>query len=383
MPKPTTTQRAKRISVTALSSVLLAAAVSGCGLFGGDDDGAKNTSAESQSPTAAVAPPAAPATSAPPVTSAPPSSAAPSPSATTPDTGPGSSTIVDALQNAAVTAVGNDGSASLVALNMKNGEIVATVHRQNGMSGNLAPGSTFKIVTSALLLSKGAVTPGTKAPCAKTLTVNGQAFKNVHDMELSNATFREDFAKSCNNGLIAFYDKIGDKELSEFSTKYFGLNSNAWKVGADAGTTDGVVPPASSLNDRAAQMIGQSSLKMNPMTMASVVATAVTGQFHQPVLKRGQDVYTVSSKLPASVSRDLKTMMVDCATGGGTGAEVLRGMSNVGCKTGTAEVGTTSTNAWMVAYRGDIAVAVLVEGGTSGSGAAGPIIKQFLAAVPS
>ncbi|MDI2127241.1 class I SAM-dependent methyltransferase [Yinghuangia seranimata] len=40
------------------------------GLFGGDEDGAKNTSAESRSPTAAVAPPAVPATSAPPGTSA-------------------------------------------------------------------------------------------------------------------------------------------------------------------------------------------------------------------------------------------------------------------------------------------------------------------------
>jgi len=50
-------------------------------------------------------------------------------------------------------------------------------------------------------------------------------------------------------------------------------------------------------------------------------------------------------------------------------------------KTGTAEFGDKPplpTHAWMVAGRDDLAVAVFVERGASGSGTAGPVLEQFL-----
>ncbi len=53
-------------------------------------------------------------------------------------------------------------------------------------------------------------------------------------------------------------------------------------------------------------------------------------------------------------------------------------------KTGTAEFGDKPplpTHAWMVAGRDDLAVAVFVERGESGSGTAGPILEKFLRAV--
>ncbi|NUU25639.1 MAG: hypothetical protein HOV68_29670 [Streptomycetaceae bacterium] len=300
-----------------------------------------------------------------------------SPSAT--DTGPGSSTYVPELQAAAERAAATSPNASLVALDTRNGEIVATVHGQTGLSGTIAPGSTFKIVSSALLMNKGVVTPSSTAPCPKSASATGKTFTNQDGFEIPNATFEQDFARSCNTAYVALRDRIGDSELSTFATQYFGLNSNSWNVGAPQGTTDGTVPAASGDPDKAAQMIGQGSLKMNPMTMASVVATAITGEFHQPVLKRGLEVHTAAKKLPAKVTAWMRQMMATCATSG-TAAETFRGMSGVGAKTGTAEVGT-STNGWMVAYRGHIAVAVVVEGGSSGSGAAGPVVRGFLSAV--
>ena len=53
-------------------------------------------------------------------------------------------------------------------------------------------------------------------------------------------------------------------------------------------------------------------------------------------------------------------------------------------KTGTAEFGEQPplpTHAWMVAGRGDLAVAVFVERGDSGSGTAGPVLEEFLETV--
>ncbi len=55
----------------------------------------------------------------------------------------------------------------------------------------------------------------------------------------------------------------------------------------------------------------------------------------------------------------------------------------VGAKTGTAEFGTSTplqTHAWMIATQGDLAVAVFVEVGKSGSQTAGPILEQVLQA---
>ena len=54
-------------------------------------------------------------------------------------------------------------------------------------------------------------------------------------------------------------------------------------------------------------------------------------------------------------------------------------------KTGTAEYGTANppaTRAWMVAGRGDLAVAVFVADGASGSHTAGPIMRDLLTKLP-
>lgn len=378
------TTRARRISRIVAAVTALGIATTGCDLFS-DDGGASSTDAGAPGASAPAAPggspsagsptsaPFAPPTmpSAPPTTSAAPSTA--------PATGPGSSTLVPALQAAAERAVAGNKSASLIALDIRNGEIVSTVHRQAGMSGAVAPGSTFKIVTSALLMQKNLVTPSSKAACPKTTVVNGQTFKNINDMVMPAATFRQDFAQSCNTAFIDMRGKIADNELSTFATRYFGLNSDAWKVADGQGTVDGIVPAATGENDKAAQMIGQGALRMNPLTMASVVATALTGRFHQPVLERGMPVYERSEKLSPQVTQAIRSMMIECATTG-SASSVFKGMTGVGAKTGTAEVGD-GTNGWMVAFRGNIAVAVYVEGGASGSSAAGPIVREYLSAV--
>jgi cell division protein FtsI/penicillin-binding protein 2 len=53
-------------------------------------------------------------------------------------------------------------------------------------------------------------------------------------------------------------------------------------------------------------------------------------------------------------------------------------------KTGTAEYGTgkhLKSHGWFIGYRGDLAFAVLVEGGGFGANSAGPIANSFLRSV--
>jgi cell division protein FtsI/penicillin-binding protein 2 len=68
--------------------------------------------------------------------------------------------------------------------------------------------------------------------------------------------------------------------------------------------------------------------------------------------------------------------------GSGRGLADLPGPPAI-AKTGTAEFGSgknLQTHAWMIAAQGDLAVAVFVEVGSSGSGTAGPILEAFLRA---
>ncbi|MEV0743242.1 hypothetical protein AB0I51_46710 [Streptomyces sp. NPDC050549] len=51
----------------------------------------------------------------------------------------------------------------------------------------------------------------------------------------------------------------------------------------------------------------------------------------------------------------------------------------MGAKTGTAEEGN-GTNGWLTAYSDDLAVASLVEGGSSGVGSAGYVVRDLLTA---
>jgi cell division protein FtsI/penicillin-binding protein 2 len=71
----------------------------------------------------------------------------------------------------------------------------------------------------------------------------------------------------------------------------------------------------------------------------------------------------------------------------GTAATAFAGApGEIAGKTGTAEFGDADppeTHAWFIAYRGDLAVAVLVEKGTSGGSVAAPLAAKFFAAYGS
>jgi cell division protein FtsI/penicillin-binding protein 2 len=68
----------------------------------------------------------------------------------------------------------------------------------------------------------------------------------------------------------------------------------------------------------------------------------------------------------------------------GTGTALAAVPGEVAGKTGTAEYGSGDpppTHAWFIAFRGDLAIAVLVEKGRSGGSVAAPIAARFFQAL--
>jgi cell division protein FtsI/penicillin-binding protein 2 len=84
---------------------------------------------------------------------------------------------------------------------------------------------------------------------------------------------------------------------------------------------------------------------------------------------------------PVVVS-DLRSMMsAVVAEGTAAGAGLPAGTFG---KTGTAEFGNANppaTHAWFIGFRGDLAFAVLVEGGGVGGRVAAPLAARFLRAI--
>ncbi|MEU8295463.1 penicillin-binding transpeptidase domain-containing protein [Streptomyces pseudogriseolus] len=302
------------------------------------------------------------------------------------DEGPLRTTLDARWQSAAEQALRKAGgkNAALVALRVADGQVLAVANSpadgfDRAVSGTYAPGSTWKIVTSGALLLKGAVAPDDVVDCPRYLTV-GKRFQNVETSAHPGATFRTAFTESCNTAFIGLRDRLGDGELGEVAKKYFGVGQT-WHVGVPS--YDGSVPEPRDATEKAASMIGQGRVQANPLIMASVTATAVSGRFHQPSLvATGTEDTTVTEPLPPRVVSRLRSLLRATVTEGT--ARVLAPLGGeVGGKTGTAEVSEEQeNNGWMVAHRGGVAVACVVEEGVTGGGSAGPVVYGVLSGAP-
>jgi cell division protein FtsI/penicillin-binding protein 2 len=287
------------------------------------------------------------------------------------------------LQRAAEAAVATSKlPTSLVAVQASTGQILAVANGPGVTSynraflGRYAPGSTFKIVTAAALLGTG-MTPNSPATCTNTINVFGKTFKNYDALApYGRGSLQRAFEQSCNTAMISNYVKLPDDGMKNAAAMFGFGQEHKLAISSYGGT----VPAPKDDVDKAASMIGQGTVTASPLQMALVAAAVKHGTPMKPVLALGKDPAGAAGKpLPPATVSALRSMMR---------ATVLRGTAHglassgaVSAKTGTAEVvvkGKVTTNGWMVGYRNDIAFAVIVEGGQSGSKAAGPIVQSFL-----
>jgi cell division protein FtsI/penicillin-binding protein 2 len=287
------------------------------------------------------------------------------------------------LQRAAEAALATSKlPASLVAVQPSTGQILAAANGpqptnyNRAFQGHYAPGSTFKIVTSAALLGSGE-TASTSLPCTNTITVFGKSFKNYDGLAAYGAgTMQKAFNESCNTAFISQHGRLPKDGMTK-AAALFGIGP---ELNLSIPAYGGQVPAPKDDVAEAASMIGQGTVTASPLGVAMIGATVAHGTAMKPVLVPGKDAAgPAASPLPPATAAALRTFMRTTVTGGT--AKVLAGNGAVAAKTGTAEVvqnGKVVTNGWMVGYRGDVAFAVIVEGGESGAKAAGPILKNFL-----
>jgi cell division protein FtsI/penicillin-binding protein 2 len=216
------------------------------------------------------------------------------------------------------------------------------------------------------------------------VTVGGRSFKNYNDYpadKLGTIPLRTAFANSCNTAFISNQGKVSQADLASAAA---ALGAG---VDLDLGFPAylGSVPTTASDTEHAASMIGQGKVLVSPMDMATVLASAVRGSVVRPKLIDDNPAVagfpTPDKPLQPAEAQALQTMLGAVVSEGSGAALAAEGVT--AAKTGTAEYGTATppaTHAWMVAAKGDLAVAVYVETGDSGSKTAGPLLKGFLEA---
>ncbi|QMU74707.1 penicillin-binding protein [Streptacidiphilus sp. PB12-B1b] len=297
---------------------------------------------------------------------------------------------LQATAEAAVIAPVLDGlPGSVVALDRTNGHILAIAF--SGHSGDtainaeLAPGSTMKIITSAALFDDAGLTPSSPAPCTSDVVADGQVFHNDNSIVPNpNTTVEEGFAESCNASFIKDgYDNLvhgsDATDLAKEADNVFGLGN--WDIGGGVQTANPQVPMNPVGSNAAADLIGQGTVTMNPLILASIAATVRDGAFHQPIILPDQPQPPAAQALNPTTDKYLQQMMdFDAHNLAGTAEPRMNSIPGSGGKTGTAEVGPTghvTTNGWFAAYDDNISAAALVQGGTTGVGTAGYIVQSL------
>jgi cell division protein FtsI/penicillin-binding protein 2 len=287
------------------------------------------------------------------------------------------------VQRAAETALGDrTDEAALVAVQPSTGNVLAVVNRpelgyDRALEGRYPPGSTFKVITTDALLRRG-LQPSQTVDCPRTITVGGRTFKNFEGGAAGAVPFAQDFAQSCNTAFVSLTERLPADALGQ-AARAFGLGE-ALKLGMPAAESQ--VPPGRDLVARAATMIGQDRILASPLSMAGVAATVAAGRWHAPRLLAG-DPRRTGDRLPSPELATLRELTRRVVTSG-TGTALAGVPGAVHGKSGTAEFGggnPPETHAWFIAYRDDLAVAVLVEHGRSGGSVAAPIAAWFFASL--
>lgn len=285
---------------------------------------------------------------------------------------PITTTIDGTLQSAANQAVNaEERAAVLVVLNPKTGGVLAVAQNdlanEKGsiaLTGLFPPGSTFKTVTTAAALEKGAVSMDDQLPCPSSVTVAGRKIPNDHDFDLGEVRLDEAYAHSCNTTQAVISDRLGEDDLQRTALE-FGVGADFDVPGMT--TLTGSVPLTPSGPARVEASIGQGEVLVSPLGIALMQATVANdGNLVPPQLIQGQT--TVVNKqsdmnLSYETIQNLRTMMRATIDHGS--ASSLSDLRNLGGKTGTAEKDGQFANGWFAGTTDELAIASLVIEGDS------------------
>lgn len=257
------------------------------------------------------------------------------------------------------------------------------------------PGSIMKVVTSKALFSSGLDTTDLYQ-CQGYTVINGQTIKEQNDKAHGWVNFDLALAYSCNTYFAEHGIKANEDNFLH-AVSDFGFGQEIpfdIHVPISRITRDKEVPESLNLNLFAASTFGQGQVMVSPFHIALITAgVANNGKIMVPHLidsvldSKQNKIYKSKPEvwltpLNEYEAEKIKSAMV-LAVNQGTASPGSLPWVQIAAKTGSAEPGgNQDTHAWYIAFapaeEPEIAVAVLVEHGGTGGGAAAPIAKAVI-----
>lgn len=326
----------------------------------------------------------------------------------------------------------NAKAAAAVAINPKTGEVLAMVSRpafnpnlfaggisvkdwkvlnenphhpmdNKAISGEYPPGSTFKLVTGAAALELGKVTPEEKILDTGHHWIIPKG--NAMGEALGWINFHEALSKSDNVYFYEMGNRLGIDNLEKYA-RMFGLGqATGIKLG---GESDGLVANRRYkekvyneewyLSETFDAAIGQGFQLVTPLQIAMLMGEVANGGHrYRPYLvskitsANGEVLQSFGPEEVGKLEISSRTLTLirealrDVALEGGTAAETFKDFPvPTAGKTGTAENSHGQDHGWFVCYGPyedpRIVIAVIVEQGGFGVGAAAPIAKKMMEA---
>lgn len=307
------------------------------------------------------------------------------------------------LQRVVESALGDKKGAAVV-LDVENSDILAiasspkydpyyiTLPEDNDTYVNKAlqpypPASLFKIVLAAAALENNLVTPDKKYHCPGYYTMaDGKTIACWKEDGHGDLTFEEALGASCN---IVFLDiglQLGGETIKKYVEKW-DLDTESI-IGYPLPDKENLDFNTSVAADNANVILGEKGIQITPVNLAKMVNVIASGGFLlTPRLVTevkdgdGKVTQTFPASYPLRVlsaenAAEIKHMMkftFDTGT-----AQNLRMQSlAIAGKTGTSQTGNVWIGGFFPADKPKYTVVILVEGGDSGVGDAGPIFKKI------
>ncbi|MFE7133956.1 penicillin-binding protein 2 [Streptomyces sp. NPDC057638] len=311
------------------------------------------------------------------------------------------------------------------------------------IQGQAAPGSIFKVISSAAAVKAGYDFDDTY-PCPSAYSIGGQTFKNFESKGYGSITIGRALEVSCDTVYygLAHREWIKDggtkpkkhpndwfyktahqfglgKETGidlpnevqgrvpdrQWKQRFWEANKSAWcKQGKKGGEFVERIAYENCLEgnrmragDSVNYSIGQGDILVTPIQMATIYAAIANGgTLYNPTVgkavisadgKRVQQIKpTAHGKLPMTTTtlKQMNEALAGVATRG-SAAWRFGGWPQdkipMHAKTGTAEVYGKQTTSWFASYTNDYTIVMTISQGGTGSGASGPAVRKIYEAM--
>jgi penicillin-binding protein 2 len=265
------------------------------------------------------------------------------------------------------------------------------------------PGSVFKIVTAIAGLEEGVISPETRVDCRGGIDYGRWHFGCWRKQGHGVVSLHRAIVESCDTYFYEAGKRLGIDKIYDYATN-LGLGK---KTGIELGREkQGLIPNTNwklenkkhpwYLGETFNAAIGQGYVAVTPLQLAVMTSTIANGgNLYKPTLiKDAQPIISGKVKIRSDTLEIVKSGLFGVVNEpGGTGWAAKSQLMSIGGKTGTAQVVAIKRDsqylpekfrdhAWFVAFapveKPEIALAVLVEHGGHGGGAAAPIAKRAI-----